>query len=452
VTASDSITGTAAGDYTLTQPTGLTGTITPLALRVSGSAVTPKTYDGTTAATLTGALSGVLSADQSYVSLAQSGAFASKNAGSGIAVTATDILSATGPAAGDYSLTEPTGLTGTITPRSVTLNNDETAASKTYDGTTAATLSGGPLNNMLAGDSGGLSLTGTFASPNAGQHIAVTVALSGSDAGNYVLGGTPTLAANINPAQLLATANPLVTQPGTVLPTLSGIFSGLVGGQTLAGLEADGYHASWNSTVSGGSAAGHYAITGSFSDGNYSVVQAASNATAFDVALAAVPVALAAAPAGSSSGSEINALASLPTASSTADSAGTVPSGSSSLPGSAPGTNSSTPATGTDSTTAAADGADSSSTILAGTSTSTGNGAGQSVEANSTDTATDGTVTLSALGGDGTNAAVAAGTSNTGAAGPGGNAATGTQNESLSDFGGRRLIVVSGGVNSALTH
>jgi len=453
VTAADSITasGPAAGDYTLIQPTGLTGTITPLALAVSGSAVTAKTYDGTTTATLTGGtLSGVLSADQSYVSLTQSGAFASKNAGSGIAVTATDILSATGPAAGDYRLSEPTSLTGTITPRSVTLNNDETAASKTYDGTTAATLSGGPLNNMLAGDSGGLSLTGTFASPNAGQHIAVTVALSGSDAGNYVLGGTPTLAADIDPAQLLATANPLVTQPGTVLPTLSGTFSGLVGGQTLAGLEADGYHASWNSTVSGGSAAGHYAITGSFSDGNYSVVQAASNATAFDVALAAAPVALAAAPAGSSSGSEINALASLPNASSTAYSAGTVPSGSSSLPGSA---------TGTDSTTAVAEGADSSSTILAGTSTSTGNGAGQSVEANSTDTATDGTVTLSArgaggagLGGGGANSAVPAGASNTGAAGPGGSATTGTKDESLGDLGGRRLIVVSGGVNSALAH
>jgi hypothetical protein len=308
VTVADTltVTGPAAGDYTLTEPTGLTGTISPLALTVSGSSVSPKIYDGTTAATITGGvLNGVLTADQSYVSLAtQSGSFASKNVGTGIRVSATDTLAVTGPAAGDYTLTEPTGLTGTITPRAVTLDN-ETVASKTYDGTTAATLSGGPLTNVVAGDSDGLSLVGTFASPNAGQHIPVTVSLSGADAGNYVLGGAPSLAANIIPAPLKATAKPVVTPLGALLPALTGTFSGFVDGQSLAALEASGYRAAWTSTVSDSSAAGHYAITGSFNDGNYAVVQAAGNATAFDATLAAASIS-------QSSGSVLSSLGSQP--------------------------------------------------------------------------------------------------------------------------------------------
>ena len=48
------LTGTASGNYTLTQPT-LTGTITAKALTVTGAAVTSKVYNGTTAANITGA-------------------------------------------------------------------------------------------------------------------------------------------------------------------------------------------------------------------------------------------------------------------------------------------------------------------------------------------------------------------------------------------------------------
>jgi hypothetical protein len=113
VTAADSLSGANAGDYVLVNPAGLTGNITPATLTVSGTTVGGKVYDGTTVALLTGgSLVGLIGADS--VSLTQAGNFATKNAGSGIAVTAVDSLS--GASAADYSIVEPTGLSGSILP------------------------------------------------------------------------------------------------------------------------------------------------------------------------------------------------------------------------------------------------------------------------------------------------------------------------------------------------
>ena len=53
-TAALSLTGADAGNYSLTQPTGLTGVITARALTVTGPAVTTKEYDGNTAAVISG--------------------------------------------------------------------------------------------------------------------------------------------------------------------------------------------------------------------------------------------------------------------------------------------------------------------------------------------------------------------------------------------------------------
>jgi hypothetical protein len=111
VSASDSVGGASAGDYILVDPTGLIGNITPAPLTVSGTTVGNKIYDGTTVAQLSGgALVGVIGGDS--VKLNQSGVFVSAAAGSGIPVTATDSLS--GASAGDYSIVQPTGLTGSI--------------------------------------------------------------------------------------------------------------------------------------------------------------------------------------------------------------------------------------------------------------------------------------------------------------------------------------------------
>lgn len=105
-----------SSNYTVTQPT-LTANITAKSLSVLNATVTSKTYDGTTSATLSGSLSGVISPDA--VTLIGTGTYASANVGTGISVTSTSTLS--GAEASNYTLTQPTGLSGNITIASQTI-------------------------------------------------------------------------------------------------------------------------------------------------------------------------------------------------------------------------------------------------------------------------------------------------------------------------------------------
>ena len=203
------LSGASAGNYALTEPT-TTANITPAAVDVNGITAANKPYDGTTAAMLniTGAmLQGVLNGDT--VTLVTSGAigtFATPNVGTGITVLISG-LSLSGADAGNYALTEPT-TTANITPAAVDVNGI-TAANKTYNGSTTATLntSGAVLVGAVPGDSVSLNTsgaTGTFMTANVGTGIAVIVnglALSGSSAGNYNL-IQPTTMANITPRAL----------------------------------------------------------------------------------------------------------------------------------------------------------------------------------------------------------------------------------------------------------
>ncbi|WP_211467872.1 YDG domain-containing protein [Collimonas silvisoli] len=197
VTVTDSLGGSVAGNYTVVAPTSLTANITPKSLTVAGTSASNKVYDSTTVATLTGgSLVGVIGSDA--VTLAQSGTFASPNAGTGIAVTAADTLG--GSAAGNYTVVAPTGLTANITPATLTIAGTTRASNKVYDGTTTATLTGGLLAGVIGSDAVTLAQAGSFASPNPGTGIAVTAAdtLAGSAAGNYTIARQPTvLPANI---------------------------------------------------------------------------------------------------------------------------------------------------------------------------------------------------------------------------------------------------------------
>jgi hypothetical protein len=209
ITVADSLSGSASGNYTVTQPLGLSASISQKALTVLGESASNKTYDGTTTATLSGgSLSGLVARDTGNVTLTDAGSFTTANAGANIAVTTADSLS--GSAAGNYTLIQPT-LSATITPKALT-DTGETASSKTYDSTTTATLSGGSLSGVVAGDAGNVSLTeaGSFASPHVGTGIAITTAdsLSGSAAGNYTVTQTLGLSANITPEAITVTAQP----------------------------------------------------------------------------------------------------------------------------------------------------------------------------------------------------------------------------------------------------
>ena len=179
--------GADGGNYTLTQPTGLTGNITPKALTVSNAAASGKVYDGTTATTVSGTtLSGVVSGDTVTVTAPAAGTFASKNVANGIAVSPTGTWTLGAASMGNYTLTQPTGLTANITPKAVTVTivNNPT---KQRDGNTIATLT--PGNFLVSGLAPGESITvtqtvGTYASPNTGVGIAITASLPGK----YVAG------------------------------------------------------------------------------------------------------------------------------------------------------------------------------------------------------------------------------------------------------------------------
>lgn len=103
--------------------------ITPKALTVSGVAASNKVYDGTTTATITATLQGVVNGDS--VQLTPPAAdFDTKDAGTGKAVTiaASGSFTISGADATNYTLTQPTvsGLTADITPATLTAPGNQT--------------------------------------------------------------------------------------------------------------------------------------------------------------------------------------------------------------------------------------------------------------------------------------------------------------------------------------
>ena len=268
VTAKDTIVGTGVANYTLTQPTGLTGAITPKALTVAGTVVANKVYNGTTAATLTGGvLSGLITGD--VVTLTQAGTFASKNVGTGIVVTAADVLAGTG--ATNYTLTQPTGLKANITPKALTVTGT-VVANKVYDGTTTATVTTGVLSGVIAGDVVTLTQAGTFASKNAATGIAVTIAdsISGAGASNYTLTQPTGLKANITPRPLVLTGTRLANGSTSVLASILSVTNLVVGdvltlgGSVTVAAATRGVQAikTFTTLTLAGTSAANYTITG----------------------------------------------------------------------------------------------------------------------------------------------------------------------------------------------
>jgi subtilisin-like proprotein convertase family protein len=118
------LTGTAAPNYTLIQPTNLTAAIIGKTVTIaSGLLANNKLFDGTTTATLTSnnvVLIGVLTADVNNVSLSTNGYVANFNnptVGNNKPVTVTG-LTLTGSAVGNYTLAQPS-LTANIIPDTV---------------------------------------------------------------------------------------------------------------------------------------------------------------------------------------------------------------------------------------------------------------------------------------------------------------------------------------------
>ena len=193
VTFSDfSLTGTAADNYTLSQPANVTANITAKAVTVSGITAGNKTYDGNTSATLTttaAAFDGKVDGDE--LTVTGTGAFDNKNVGKVKTVTISG-LTLGGAAAGNYKLAETgnqTSTTADITAKSVTVSGI-TAQNKPYDGNTSATLitAAATFVGKVVTDELTVSGTGTFADADVADNKTVTISgltLDGTDAGNY---------------------------------------------------------------------------------------------------------------------------------------------------------------------------------------------------------------------------------------------------------------------------
>ncbi|WP_411877755.1 GLUG motif-containing protein [Polaromonas sp. YR568] len=238
------------------------GTLTVTAGNVS------KTYDGSTAVNSNYTLSNS-HANTSLILGTAASSTSSKNVGSySIGIS------------GLYSRQQGYDLSfaaGTVTVTAATLTVSGTAASnKTYDGTTAATLSGSSLSGLVSGDTVSLGQSGTFSDKNAatGKTVSYMSSLSGTDAGNYVLAsGSGTTTADITAAALTVTANDdSKTADGTAYSGGNGVsYNGLVTGDTAATVLAGSV--AYGGSAQGAYLAGEYDITpgGLLANGNYSL-------------------------------------------------------------------------------------------------------------------------------------------------------------------------------------
>ncbi len=202
----DGTNGGLATNYALPASASSTADITPATLNIAGVVAMDKIYDGTVTANLNtqaAALTGAIGSDDVDIG-SITGTFTTKDVGTDKAIGAGTVVLA-GTDASNYVLIQPTGLTASITPRSLTVS--ATGIDKVYDGTTAATVD--LLDNRIVGDELTITSTETFIDKNAGMGKFVGVSgitLGGTDAGNYTVNSSTSTFASITRANLAVTA------------------------------------------------------------------------------------------------------------------------------------------------------------------------------------------------------------------------------------------------------
>lgn len=182
-------------DETLAFSLANNATLNGIPVSISGVTANSKVYDGTRTATFSGGtLSGVIGTDEVTI-VAGTGTFSDKNVGTSKTVLAHG-YTLSGSDAQYYSLTaQPSGMTADITTKGLTISG-VIAADKPYDGTTAATLTGGSLVGVISPDVVTISEgTGAFSDKNVGDSKIVTAtgySITGTNAANYILSEQPT--------------------------------------------------------------------------------------------------------------------------------------------------------------------------------------------------------------------------------------------------------------------
>ena len=184
-------------------------TVGKVQLTVSGAAVTTKPWDGTTVATITGTLVGLVNNDA--VTLVGVGAFSSANDGTW---AVTPNCSLAGTAAANYTLVQPTGLSGTIQPSdnlsNVTVNEGNLTPAFAYSTTSYST--------GLPSNTGSINITPTA------DASATSITVNGSPATNGSPSGV-TLHSGANVITVVVTASGGATQTYTFTVNLAAPFT-----------------------------------------------------------------------------------------------------------------------------------------------------------------------------------------------------------------------------------
>ncbi|MFN9044142.1 MAG: YDG domain-containing protein [Betaproteobacteria bacterium] len=208
-----SLAGADAGNYVLQLPATLTANVSPAPLSLSAVAAADKVYDRLTAATIAGTLGGVFAGDS--VGAVFSGRFASADAGAGLSVDWTALLS--GADAANYALLNAAGSTsGRILP-----------ATLTYAATRVTAVAGSPL--LLGGTVEGFVAGQTLATATTGSLLWTTPATLASPAGRYAIEGSGLSARNYvfvqapgNADALTLTLAFLPTSPASITTSVIG--------------------------------------------------------------------------------------------------------------------------------------------------------------------------------------------------------------------------------------
>ncbi|MFN8764943.1 MAG: beta strand repeat-containing protein [Pirellulaceae bacterium] len=236
-----SLGGTDAGNYNLTSIANSTGNITKKPLLVTVE-IADKVYDTTTSATIVSTTSNASPLDDLTVT-STAATFVTKAAGDSKAVTVTGV-SMSGTDAGNYELASSTvNATGKITKAPLTLSF-LVAASKVYDGTTTATVTGASLSGIIGDDIvdsvNTVDVVANYNNKNVGTSKPVTVASytpTGVDGGNYQVTSFSPRTANITAKEVTVTswtASNKVYDGTTSATIASSNLSGVITGDTVS--------------------------------------------------------------------------------------------------------------------------------------------------------------------------------------------------------------------------
>ena len=190
--ASGTFTPTDTENYsTVVFPDVISVAVSKKVLTIDSPAVTTRGYNAGVNAAITGTLTGVLPGDVGLVSFVGTGLFATALPAVGISVNASS-ATITGSKSGNYSLTLPTGLSGTITAAKLTVKaDDKSRAAGAANPTLTSTVSGyqGDDNASSVGLTGTPTLT--------------TTAIPASAAGSYPISCTANDVVITNPKYIL---------------------------------------------------------------------------------------------------------------------------------------------------------------------------------------------------------------------------------------------------------